>query len=142
MFALIRHAGYHLGNGSLTPDGASDVNALGEVLRGFGSWTEIRYSPSTRTKETAAILASILEAPVTADERIGMDGDLSDLLPPTEPHGIVFISHLPILSRWLRAWSKVFGQDEPPITEIACGYIIDTDARHIIPVGPLPKNVK
>lgn len=140
MFALIRHAGYHLGNGSLTPDGATDVNALGEVLKSLGPWTELRCSPSTRTRETANILSTILGIPVTEDDRIGMDGDLADLLPPTEPHGIIFISHLPVLSRWLRSWTRIFGQDEPPITEIACGYVIDAEARSIRPVVPLPKN--
>jgi phosphohistidine phosphatase SixA len=142
MFALIRHAGYHLGNGSLTPDGAEAVNELGAVLQGLGPWTELRCSPSTRTQETAVILSGLLNIPMTTDERIGMDGDLSDLLPPTEPNGIIFISHLPVLSRWLRSWSRVFGQEEPPITEIGCGYLIDTEAKTMRPVGPLPKSSK
>lgn len=142
MFALIRHAGYHLGNGSLTPSGAEDVNVLGEVLRGSGPWSEIRCSPSTRTQETASILSKILNIPITVDERVGMDGDLSDLLPPTEPHGIIFISHLPVLSRWLRAWSKALNKEEPPLTEIACGYVIDIEAKTISLVGPLPSSTK
>jgi len=149
MFALIRHAGYHLGDGSLTPDGARDTDALAEALRAAGTWSEIRSSPSARTQETAGILGEAIGIPVIIDERIGMDGDLSDLLPPaigearqgrlTEPQGIIFISHLPTLSRWLRAWSKSFGQDEPPLTEIACGYVVDPEAKAIIPVGPLQK---
>jgi len=140
MFALIRHAGYHLGNGSLTPDGTKDATALADVLRELGPWSELRCSPSARTQETATILSGILGIPVTVDERVGMDGDLSDLLPPTEPHGIVFVSHLPVLSRWLRAWTRLFGQEEPPIIEIACGYVVDTEARMIRPVGPLSKS--
>lgn len=139
MFALIRHAGYHIGNGSLTEEGAQDIDKLAVALRNVGPWKEIRTSPSTRTRETAEILSEVLDIPMTVDERIGMDGDLSDLLPPTEPDGIVFVSHLPILSRWLRAWSALFGVDEPPLTEIACGYIVNTQSRELIPVEPLPK---
>ncbi len=139
MFALIRHAGYQIGNGSLTPDGVAESLGLAESLRQLGPWTELRASPSSRTMETAAIIAKTLAIPMTADDRIGMDGDLSDLLPPTEPHGLIFVSHLPILSRWLRFWSKAFDMEEPPITDIACGYLIDTEARTILQVRPLLK---
>jgi len=68
------------------------------------------------------------------DGRIGMEGDLVDLLPPTEPSLIIFVSHLPVINRWLRAWSKDFHRDEPPLTEIACGYFVDPDAKSINPI--------
>ncbi len=140
MFALIRHAGYHLGDGTLTPDGEQDILRLAEALASHGPWKEIRYSPSTRTQETAAILSKKLDLPAIVDQRIGMDGDLSDLLPPTEPNGLIFVTHLPILSRWLRAWAKVLGCEEPPLTEIASGYLLDGEARSMVPVGPLPRS--
>lgn len=134
MFALIRHAGYHIGSGSLTPDGNGQALALAEAVRSAGSWREIRVSPTTRTQETGTIFSRVLAVPMVLDERIGMDGDLRDLLPPTEPDGIVFVSHLPVLSKWLRSWSKEFGCDEPPLTEIASGYLIDPEQKRIRPV--------
>jgi len=131
MFALIRHAGYHIGSGSLTPDGSGQAFLLADKVKAAGVWHEVRVSPTTRTQETGAILAKTLGAPMIQDERIGMDGDMRDLMPPTEPDGIVFVSHLPVLSKWLRAWSNEFGQDEPPLTEIASGYLIDPKTKTI-----------
>jgi phosphohistidine phosphatase SixA len=131
MFALVRHAGYHLGSGSLTPDGNGQALELAEAIRASGPWKEVRVSPTMRTRETGHIIAQSLGVPEVEDDRIGMDGDLVDLLPPTEPNGIVFVSHLPVINRWLRSWSKDFRRDEPPLTEIACGYFIDPDAKTI-----------
>lgn len=131
MFSLIRHAGYHLGTGSLTPDGTADAKRLAESLKAGGDWHEIRTSPSARTRETANILASELGIPVISDERLGMDGSVLDLLPPTEPDGIIFVSHLPVLTKMLRAWSKEFRIEEPPLTEIASGYFVDPSSRSI-----------
>ena len=137
MFALIRHAGYHLGSGSLTTDGSGQVLRLSEGLKAIsGPWKGVRVSPTPRTKETGALISKALGIPMEEDDRIGMDGDLRDLLPPTEPDGIIFVSHLPILSRWLRAWSKEFAQNEPPLTEIACGYLIDPEQKTIQPITP------
>ena len=135
MFALIRHAGYRLASGSLTPDGERMTGVLAEQLRQHGGWHEVRVSFTERTQETGAILAQVLALPMVTDDRIGMDGDLQDLLPPTEPHGIIFVSHLPILTKMLRAWAKRFGFDEPPLTEVARGYLVDPEAKRIIPIG-------
>jgi len=134
MFALIRHAGYHLGSGSLTPDGSGQAFDLADRVKSAGTWREVRVSPTARTHETGSILAKALGVPLVEDDRIGMDGDLRDLLPPTEPDGIVFVSHLPVLSKWLRAWSKEFVQEEPPLTEIACGYFISPSEKTIKPI--------
>lgn len=135
MFALIRHAGYRLASGSLTPDGERMTGVLAEQLRQQGGWHEVRVSFTERTQETGTILAQALNVPMVTDDRIGMDGDLQDLLPPTEPHGIIFVSHLPILTKMLRAWAKRFGFDEPPLTEVARGYLVDPEAKRFIPIG-------
>ncbi|KAA0206850.1 histidine phosphatase family protein [Candidatus Uhrbacteria bacterium] len=128
MFAAVRHAGYRIGTGSLTPEGHGQALALARAIREAGSaWKEVRTSPTARTHETAAIIASELGIPVIDDDRIGVDGDLSDLLPPTEPSGIIFVSHLPVLNRMFRAWAKRFGQEEPPLTDIAAGCLVDPD---------------
>lgn len=134
MFALIRHAGYHLGSGSLTPDGNGQALALADRVKAVGEWREVRVSPSERTRETGAVIANAVGTTIIEDDRIGMDGNLVDLLPPTEPQGIIFVSHLPVISKWLRAWSKEFGQGEPPLTEIAGGYLIDPASRTIRPI--------
>ncbi|MCC6563459.1 histidine phosphatase family protein [Candidatus Uhrbacteria bacterium] len=135
MFALIRHAGYRIATGSLTPEGHGQALALAEVIKGVpGAWTEVRTSPTARTRETASIIAEQLSIPVIEDARLGVDGDLSDLMPPTEPKGIIFVSHLPILSRMLRAWSRLLGQNEPPLTEIACGYLISPEEQKMSPL--------
>ncbi len=135
MFALIRHAGYRIATGSITPEAQEHVLALAEVIKGAsGDWKEIRTSPATRTRETAAIIGKYLSIPVVEDDRIGVDGELSDLMPPTEPKGIIFVSHLPTISRMLRAWSQLFGQDEPPLTDIATGYVVDPEGRKISPL--------
>ncbi len=132
MFAAVRHAGYHIGTGSLTPEGHGQALALAKAIRASGdAWKEVRTSPSARTKETASIIGGELGIPVVEDTRIGVDGDLSDLLPPTEPNGIIFVSHLPVLSRMFRAWSKEFGQEEPPLTDIAAGCLVLPESREI-----------
>ena len=134
MFALVRHAGYHLGSGALTPDGSGQALDLAKAIRERGTWKEVRVSPTLRTRETGQIIASLLEIPMVEDDRIGMDGDLVDLLPPTEPNEIIFVSHLPVLSKWLRAWSREFKQEEPPLTEIACGYVVRPEEKRIGPI--------
>jgi phosphohistidine phosphatase SixA len=132
MFAAVRHAGYQIGTGSLTPEGHGQALALAATIHEAGeAWKEVRTSPTARTKETAAIIAQELGIPVVEDVRIGVDGDLSDLLPPTEPNGIIFVSHLPVLSRMFRAWSKEFGLEEPPLTDIAAGCLVLPESREI-----------
>ena len=110
--------------------------ALVEKLRATGKWKEARTSPVPRTKETAVILAQALDIPVETDERVSMEGNFVDLLPPTEPNGIIFISHLPVLTQILRVWSKLFHLEEPPLTEEASGYLVDPESKTIIPVRP------
>ncbi|MFA6429264.1 MAG: phosphoglycerate mutase family protein [Patescibacteria group bacterium] len=137
MFAIIRHAGYSLSSGSLTIEGETDAVALAQKLLDINEeWQEIRTSPTTRTRETAAIIGSTLQKPVEIDGRLNTDGNLTDLLPPYEPINIAFISHLPIITYLLRAWSKVFGIEEPPLTNVACGYLIIPDDKKIIPLKP------
>jgi phosphohistidine phosphatase SixA len=121
--------------GTLTSEGRGQVLVLVEAIKAVPCvWTEIRTSPAARTRETATILGEQLSIPVIEDNRLGVDGDPSDLMPPTEPKGIIFVSHLPILSRMLRAWSKLFVQNEPPLTEVACGYLISPEERKITPL--------
>jgi len=137
MFAIIRHAGYHLGSGALTPEGASDVLTLAKKLLATGTqWCEIRTSPTTRTRETAFILGQEMSVPVEVDDRLSTDGNITDILPPTEPRNIAFISHLPVITHMLRAWSRAFGMEEPPLTEVACGYLIQPDIKIITPLMP------
>lgn len=131
MFVLIRHAGYGIATGSLTSEGRGQAFALAEVVKQAGSWSEIRTSPTPRTRETALILGEALSIPVIEDSRLGVDGELSDLLPPTEPQGIIFVSHLPVINRMLRAWSREFNCEEPPLTDIASGYLVDP-SKHLL----------
>ncbi len=137
MFALIRHAAYDIGSGSITPKGVEDTRALANFLRSAGVvWREVRTSPTSRTQETANILGAELGLPVEIDERISMDGNYVDLLPPTEPTDIIFVSHLPVLTQMLRAWSKAFSREEPPLTHEGCGYLVDPPKRTIDEVCP------
>ena len=134
MFALIRHAGYQLGSGSLTPEGNLCTQLLAQkLLQANTPWESIRTSPSTRTKETSSIIAEILNTPVEIDKRVEIGGNFVDLLPPHKPKNIIFVSHLPVLTQILRIWSRSFGQkDEPPLTEVSCGYLIDPAAKTIV----------
>ncbi len=121
--------------GTLTSEGRGQVLVLVEAIKAAPCvWTEIRTSPAARTRETAAIIGEQLSIPVIEDKRLGVDGDPSDLMPPTEPKGIIFVSHLPILSRMLRAWSNLFVQEEPSQTDVACGYLISPEERKITPL--------
>ncbi|MSR85179.1 histidine phosphatase family protein [Candidatus Uhrbacteria bacterium] len=132
MFALVRHAGYQHANGNITPEGTQAATFLAQQLHALNiPWREIRTSPSARTRETGNIIGKILELPIEVDERIGMVGNLIDLLPPTEQNNIIFISHLPVLTKLLSAWSRVFQQEEPPLTEIASGYVVDPINKQI-----------
>lgn len=130
MFAFIRHAGYDIGTGALTEEGKLCAEQFAMMLKERGNgWKEIHTSPATRTKMTADILGEILGIPVKVDARLGMEGNIVDLLPPSEPHQNIFITHLPILTRMLRAWSIAFRADEPAMVNICSGYIVDTDTR-------------
>jgi phosphohistidine phosphatase SixA len=137
MFALIRHAAYSIGGGSLSTEGMNDARSLAKQLASSSdAWKEIRTSPISRAHETAAILGQEMRVSVESDERLNMDGNIVDLLPPTEPNGIIFVSHLPVLTHMLRAWSKSFNQEEPPLTLEACGYLIDPEKKTILPIHP------
>ena len=128
MFALIRHAGYQMVSGSLTSDGISAAKALVEHLHRNGiRWEGICSSPSKRTLETAAVIGQELSLTIDIDERVGMEGNIVELLPPDEPRYKIIVSHLPILTKLLRAWSRKLQQDEPPLTEMGHGYLIDPD---------------
>lgn len=135
MFAFIRHAGYHFVSGSLTESGCETVRHLARALQeDHYPWRGVYTSPTTRTHETALLLGQTLLVPVELDPRLGMDGDYVDLLPPTEPHDLIFVSHLPVMTKILRAWTNVFGFEEVPCTEIGCGYLVDPAARRIVGV--------
>lgn len=137
MFAFIRHAGYDIRSGALTEEGKLRAKAFALMLRERGNgWKEIRTSPATRTKMTAEILGDVLQLPVEVDSRIGMEGNIVDLLPPTEPHDIIFITHLPILTKILRAWSSIFDKEEPPMVDICSGYIINTEQKELVRIEP------
>lgn len=132
MFCLIRHAGYHSGTGSLTPKGSQEAELLAAKLQEANpNWRQVRTSPAARTRETALIIGKALSIPVETDERISADGNAVDLLPPTEPKDIIFVSHLPVITKMLRSWSTRFKQDEPPLTNIASGYLVDPDHEEI-----------
>lgn len=135
MFALIRHAEYDIISGSLSKTAEASTLALADRLQTFPcAWTEVRTSPTPRAFETAAIISRSLAIPVIRDPRIGMDGNYVDLLPPTEPKNMIFISHLPILTQMLRTWSRFFHQEEPPLTQLATGYLVDPDKKEFTPV--------
>ncbi|MCC7522234.1 histidine phosphatase family protein [Candidatus Uhrbacteria bacterium] len=131
MFAIIRHAGYAFSSGSLTPEGRAAAGQIAQRLLGVPGWKEVRVSPTPRTRETGELIAERLKIPHVEDDRIGMDGDLSDLLPPTEAHGVIFVSHLPIITKFISKWSKKLGLEDLPSTDIAAGWIIDPDAGKI-----------
>lgn len=132
MFALVRHAGYELMSGSLTSDGMNATKALAHKLQHSRiSWERIWTSPTKRTKETATLIAQELALSIEIDERIGMEGNFVDMLPPQEPKGKIIVSHLPVLTKMLRFWSRSLHQDEPPLTEVGHGYLIDPDNKTI-----------
>ena len=137
MFILIRHAGYNVGTGALTEEGVLCAKLFAETIKERGNgWKEIHTSPATRTKMTAEIIGNTLDVPVKFDARLGMEGNIVDLLPPSEPHQNIFVSHLPILTRLLRAWSNQFKIEEPPMVDICTGYIIDTEQKSIVRIEP------
>ena len=132
MFVLIRHAGYHMMNGSLTPDGIAVAKELAQKLRNFGiPWKGIWTSPTTRTQETALVISKELQIAMHIEERVGMDGNVVDLLPPAELNGKIIISHLPVLTKILRIWSRAFHLDEPPLIEMGHGYLVDPENHKI-----------
>jgi hypothetical protein len=57
-------------------------------------------------------------------------------VPPTEPQELIFVSHLPVITQMLRAWSKLFHQDEPALVELGSGYLIDPSTQTISPIHP------
>jgi len=133
MFALIRHADYDSGTGALTEKGMLHATQFANAIKARGNgWKEIHTSPSTRTKMTADILGLTLGIPVKIDPRLGTEGNIVDLLPPSEPHNNIFITHLPTLTRMLRVWSNLFQLNEPPMVDICSGYIVDTDKKQLI----------
>ena len=135
MICLIRHAGYHSRTGSITPQGSEEAERLASKLHAKNqNWKQVRTSPTTRTKETALIIGKALNIPVEVDERLSVDGNVVDLLPPTEPRDIIFVSHLPVITKMLRAWSTQFKQDEPPLADVTTGYLIDPEQEEIRPV--------
>ena len=86
MFTLIRHAGYQPISGSLTSEGVQITKELAERLRATDvSWKQIYTSPTRRTIETAMVISDTLSLPVEIDERLGMEGNFVDLLPPEAP---------------------------------------------------------
>jgi|GEM_PF-1368535 len=138
MFALIRHAAYDSGTGALTEEGIFCAQQIAYVLKQQGNtWKEIHTSPSTRTKMTADIIGGILNIPVKLDDRLGMEGQIVDLLPPNEPCNNIFITHLPILTRLLRSWSNLFHINEPGMMDICSGYTIDTEQEQITSIKRL-----
>lgn len=143
MFALIRHAEYNIRSGSLTESSEAAVLSLARHLKEYSQgWNEVRASPSPRTHETAAIIAHFLNISLYDDPRISMDGNYVDLLPPTEPQNIIFISHLPVITQMLRTWSRYFQQEEPPLTQLTSGYIVEPETKKILLITteqpPLP----
>jgi broad specificity phosphatase PhoE len=139
MFAFIRHADYDTLSGALTKDGVDCARRFAKALKKRESgWESIRTSPSTRTFMTAEILGEELGIPVHVDTRIGMEGSIVDLMPPTEPHNIIFVTHLPVLTRMLRSWAQQFRKDEPSLIEICTGYLIDTENKQFILIAPEP----
>jgi phosphohistidine phosphatase SixA len=137
MFAIIRHAPYNIGSGSLSADGERVTKSLAHQLKMHPvAWQGIRTSPTSRTQETAAILGTELSLAVETDARLGTDGNMTDLLPPTEPQELIFVSHLPVITQMLRAWSKLFHQDEPALVELGSGYLIDPSTQTIAPIHP------
>lgn len=135
MFCLIRHAEYRHTTGFLTPEGSDYVKKLAEALVMVDSdWNKILTSDVTRTRETASILGETLGIPVEVDDRISMEGDLGDLLPPTDLRNLILVTHLPVITRMLRVWSRHFGQNEPPMIQHASGYIVDPEAKKISPI--------
>lgn len=136
MFAIIRHAGYAFSSGSLTGEGQDAARQAAEFLSKYPDWKEVRVSPTPRTLETGQSIAERLKIKAVEDDRLGMDGDMSDLMPPTEPHGLIFVSHLPVITKYMAKWSKRMGLDEPAMTEIACGWLIDTEKNTIVAIKP------
>jgi len=134
-FALVRHAGYKISTGSLTAQAIESARDLATKLKELGgTWREIRVSPSRRTKEMGTILAEELHLSLEIDERLDTDGNFVEFLPPKEQHGCIFVSHLPIITQVLRSWSRYFKQSEPPLTEVANGYIVDAEKKIIKPI--------
>ncbi len=135
MFALIRHAEYDIRSGSLNTTSQETVLSLTRNIKRYAcAWTEVRTSPTPRTHETAVIIADALHIPVIDDPRVSMDGNYVDLLPPTEPQNIIFVSHLPVITQMLRTWSKFFQQEEPPLTRESSGYLVDPEKKMIFNV--------
>lgn len=137
MFALIRHSGYDLGTGSLTSEGLADAQALAKRLADMGQvWKVIRTAPATRSKETGQAIAQVLGLEMEVDMRISTDGNALDYLPPNVPRGVIFVSHLPVITRMLRIWSRYFSREEPPLVDVACGYIVDAENKTIQAITP------
>lgn len=93
-------------------------------------------SPTMRTRETATIFGMILGIPVHVDDHLASNVHITEYLPPIEPMQTILITHLPVATHVLRAWSRFFDQEEPPLIEVACGYLIHPSAKQILAIKP------
>lgn len=135
MFALIRHAGYQFLSGSLTSDGIRATEDLAHRLQATSiPWEGIWTSPTTRTQETAQVISKNLQIGIDIDERISIQGNCVELLPPEEPRNKILVSHLPVLTKMLRFWSRYCRQEEPHLPEVGHGYLIDPEQKKIIAI--------
>lgn len=138
MFALIRHAGYQIRTGTITENGAQAILGLSRRLQSIPAiWKTVRVSPTTRTRETGLIISEELGIPLEINEQLITGGSVVSFIPPNEPEGVILVSHLPVITHLLIAWSRSFHQEEPPFTEVGTGYLIDPIAQTIQPITNL-----
>ncbi|HEU0050745.1 MAG TPA: phosphoglycerate mutase family protein [Patescibacteria group bacterium] len=135
MFALIRHAGYHFNSGSLTETGSQKAILLAERLKTDDvRWKDILSAPSARTRETALLVSKTLTIPYRIDTRLEPGQNLVSFFPPNNLEETIFVSHLPVITKILRVWSRFLKIPEPPLVEVANGYIVDPDQKTIQPI--------
>ncbi len=85
----------------------------------------------------ATIIGEELGIPVEVDSRLRLDGNFRDFFPPHDLHGYLLISHLPVITRILRAWSERFHHpSEPRMADIGTGYCVDMQQQSIEFIRP------
>lgn len=113
----------------LSPEGRSDVRRIAEVAKGYGvAVSRILHSGKTRARETAGILAELLNPDNGVDEAAGLNplDDPADWAAAADPAGrIMLVGHLPFMERL--AALMVTGSAARPVFRFQNGGIVCLD---------------
>lgn len=138
---VARHGAQDFENGSLTPEGHAQVEALAGRLKAALPPGDVflAYSDVPRTKETADILIAALAPKKTLALAWLQDGELAGrrartLGEHTPGFSVaLLVTHLPVANEILGAFAKDFDMDDPPPGPVlAEAVLVDAEARRFV----------